>query len=601
MSVLAPARSEPVAALCARAMAARHRDPAEARELATHAHAAARDSGDDALELRAAVTLGACLSADTDGVERGRALLADALARCESAGDDALRCDALLELAASYMVTYEMDEARRHAAGAVELARRTARPAAEVRALRLAGNVEMRVGEFGAALTTLLAALSLHESLAPAAVDGLADEARWERGELFSAIAAVYSNMDEFTRALHYYGVALDSFGDRFPASTARTLFRMGIAGDEMEDWDTAERYYRQALAAYDALGDEAGRALGMKGLSLVLLNRGRTDEAEVLAERALAALADPVHVGYYSDAWWMLGDVRLRQGRPAEALECYQRARGLFEQTRRPDAHWAHLHLRFSNVYEAMGRWEEALREHQRHHALRERQLQEQAATRLAAVRVQFDTERAMKDAEIHRLRTIELEREIAERREAEAALARAQAELQARNAELQALAIRDPLTGAFNRRYLDQRLDEAMPLAVRGIQPLSVMMCDLDDFKRVNDTFSHAVGDRVLQEVATLLRRHLRQSDVVARFGGEEFMVLFPATTLEQAAAAAHKVCAVVREHAWAALHPGLAVTLSAGVAEAAGHPTHEKLLSQADARLYEAKRRGKDQVVA
>jgi diguanylate cyclase (GGDEF)-like protein len=124
--------------------------------------------------------------------------------------------------------------------------------------------------------------------------------------------------------------------------------------------------------------------------------------------------------------------------------------------------------------------------------------------------------------------------------------------------------------------------------------------MICDLDDFKRVNDTFSHAVGDAVLRAVAGILRQHVRQSDVVARFGGEEFVVLFPATTLEQAVAASEKVCALVREHPWAELHPGLAVTISAGVAEAGAHPTHEKLLSEADARLYQAKRRGKDCVV-
>jgi diguanylate cyclase (GGDEF)-like protein len=335
-------------------------------------------------------------------------------------------------------------------------------------------------------------------------------------------------------------------------------------------------------------------------GTAKLLLQHGRADQAEAVARRALSALSDPVHVGFYTDAVWVMGDVHMAQGRPDQALARYEEARELFERTSRPYAHWAPLHLRISGAYQAIGRWKEALAEHQRHHELRVRQLQEQAETRLAAVRVQFDTERAIKDAEIHRLRTIELEREIAERREAEAALARAREELEARNAELHALTIRDPLTGAFNRRYLDQRLAEAMPMAVRGVQPLSVMMCDLDDFKRINDTFSHAVGDAVLRAVAGILRQHVRQSDVVARFGGEEFVVLFPGTTLEQAVAASEKVCALVREHPWAGLHPGLAVTISAGVAEAGAHPTYEKLLSEADARLYQAKHRGKNCVV-
>jgi diguanylate cyclase (GGDEF)-like protein len=103
------------------------------------------------------------------------------------------------------------------------------------------------------------------------------------------------------------------------------------------------------------------------------------------------------------------------------------------------------------------------------------------------------------------------------------------------------------------------------------------------------------------VLCAVAAVLRQHVRQSDVVARFGGEEFVVLYPATTLEQAAAASEKLCALVREWAWPTLGKGLAVTISAGVAAAGGQPTHEKLLSAADAKLYEAKRLGKDRVAA
>jgi two-component system cell cycle response regulator len=125
--------------------------------------------------------------------------------------------------------------------------------------------------------------------------------------------------------------------------------------------------------------------------------------------------------------------------------------------------------------------------------------------------------------------------------------------------------------------------------------------MHCDVDDFKRINDTFSHAAGDDVLRAIAGILRQHVRQSDIVARFGGEEFVVLFPFATLRQATAAAEKLCALVREHAWSDIHPALAVTLSAGVAEAHGQPGHEALLAAADGRLYQAKRSGKNCVVS
>jgi diguanylate cyclase (GGDEF)-like protein len=472
----------------------------------------------------------------------------------------------------------------------------------QARALRVRGWALTGRGDFPEALSVLLQALELYESASAEDGEARDDDARWERAEFFSRIAIVYSNMDQWERALSYYRVALEALGDRYPLHTARTLYRMGIAADEMGDAALEEEVYRAALEIYDREGDAPGVALARMGLSKVVLRRGDGAEAEELIRLAVAGLADdPVYLGYYADAVWAMGDVHAHFGRYGEALDCFHEAQALFRRTTRPSAHEAHLHRRFADAYRAMDRFEEALRHHELYHEYRVRQLEEQSEAKIAALMVQFDTERAMQEREIHRLRTIELEREVAERKEAEAALARAQAELEARNRELHALSIRDPLTGAFNRRYLDQRLAEALPLAVRGIQPLSVMICDIDDFKRVNDTFSHAVGDEVLRAVAGVLRQHVRQSDVVARFGGEEFVVLFPATTLEQAAAASEKVCRLVRELDWASVQPGLAVTISAGVAAAGAHPTHEKLLADADARLYEAKRLGKDRVVA
>jgi len=594
-----PSRADP-AALCDRALALRHRDPAAAVQLAERAAALARDCGDEGVHRRARATLGACLGEVAAQLPRARDLLRGVLAACEAAADDALRCEVLNELAAVSIALYEMDDAANRAGAALELARGVGRRHEEARALRLLGTALTYLGEYGAALSTLLQALELHEALVPVTAAELADEQRWERGELFGRIAVVYSNMDQFQRALEYYTVALDTLGDRDPLLTARTLYRMGIADDEMNDVERGEAHYRACMELYQRAGDEPGAALGGMGLAKILLRRGEGEAAEALVRRALDVLGGDAHLGYYADAVWVMGDVHMHHGRHAEALAAYQEAQALFRRTARPSSHEAHLQRRISRAYAALGRFDEALAHHERFHEFRVRQLEEQSNARVAAMMVQFDTERAMKDREIHRLRTIELEREIAERKEAEAALARAQAELEERNRELHALTIRDPLTGAFNRRYLDQRLAEAMPLAVRGLQPLGVMLCDVDDFKRVNDTFSHAVGDAVLREIAGILCRHVRQSDVVARWGGEEFVVLFPATTLEQAVAAAEKVCALVRGHSWDALQPGLRVTISAGVAAAAGHATPEALLADADARLYEAKARGKDCVV-
>ncbi|HEU0012340.1 MAG TPA: diguanylate cyclase [Longimicrobium sp.] len=593
--------AETVASLCARALALRHREPGAAVELAECAVAAADALGDAGERRRARGALGGCLSLVPDEVLRARDMLHAVVRECQEAGDDALRCQALNELAANHVVPQEHAQAAHHARAALELARALGDRREEARALRLLGTARAGTGEFVPALEDLLAALAAHDAAADAG-GALDDAARWERATLFGRIAVVYSNMGQPEQAISYYQVSRDTFGERYPAQAAQTLYRMGIAAEELGDLDRAEAFHHESVRRNEALGEQEERALGMLGLCTVANLRGQWRDARAMLEEVMRVLgASPVHRSYYSDALWAMADAEFGLGRPAEALDCLRRALPVFEDARRPAAHRAHLHQRFSRIHRALGEMEQALDHFERFHELMMRHLQEQADSRMSEMMARFDTERALKDAEISRLRSVELEREIAERRQVEAALARAKEELEATNRELHALTIRDPLTGLFNRRHLDERFAEAFALARRGAMPLSVMICDLDDFKRINDTYSHGVGDEVLRAVAGILRRNVRQSDLVARVGGEEFVVLFPATTLEQAAAACEKLREQVAAHPWSDIRPGLAVTLSIGLAAAGEHATHEKLLSDADRNLYHAKRQGKNRVVA
>ncbi|HEX6909602.1 MAG TPA: diguanylate cyclase [Longimicrobium sp.] len=594
---IVPAEPETAAALCTRAMAMRHRAAADAVALAERALQAADD---DAVRRRARATLGACVSLLPGEVPRAREVLEEVLWACIADGDEPLRCEVLNELADSRIATFEFDAALPLARQALELARTLPHPAEETRALRLIGSVHSTTGDFVQALDVLLQALELHERLAARRTGDPDDAQRWERGTLFGRIAIVYSNLDQGERALSYYEVALESFGDRFPLRAARTLYRMGIAAGGLEDWDRAEACYRRSLDISEGQGNAGGRATALLGIATVRLRRGRCAEAEALLAQAVPVLeGDPVHAAYAGDALRLMAEALMGQGRHGEALGWLERALPVYLRSGRPAQHLAWLHERFCQAHRGLGAYDRALEHHERFHALLLEHLQTQADARMSRLMVEFDTERAVKDREISRLRNVELEREIAERREAEAALARAKAELEETNRELRAISIRDALTGAFNRRHLDERLAEAFALATRQGQPLSVLICDVDDFKRINDTYSHAVGDEVLRAVAGILRAHVRQSDIVARFGGEEFVVLFPCATLEQARAAGEKLCRLVAEHPWRTVHPSLVVTISAGVAAAGGQPNHEKLLSDADRKLYQAKRRGKNRV--
>ncbi|WP_114416356.1 diguanylate cyclase [Marinospirillum perlucidum] len=171
-------------------------------------------------------------------------------------------------------------------------------------------------------------------------------------------------------------------------------------------------------------------------------------------------------------------------------------------------------------------------------------------------------------------------------------------EAELREKNAELEHLSITDKLTGCYNRHYLDRVLEEQLTFAQRYQRPLSLILFDLDFFKRVNDEQGHQVGDLVLTTFADLVAQRIRSSDVFGRWGGEEFLLICPETDLQQAAQVAEKIRkATAMEYFFQGIHQ----TVSAGVVCNQGYASPDQLLSATDQLLYEAKAAGRNRVVA
>jgi len=160
----------------------------------------------------------------------------------------------------------------------------------------------------------------------------------------------------------------------------------------------------------------------------------------------------------------------------------------------------------------------------------------------------------------------------------------------LEGANRELQELSSRDPLTGLHNRRSLVEALSSQRALALRMGMPLSVVLLDLDLFKKINDTLGHLVGDEVLKGVALGLQRGLRQSDLAARYGGEEFVLLLPQADAQNALRVTERILGELRRTAFAGVP--WTVTFSAGVAQLTAEESVESLLGRADQKLYEAK---------
>lgn len=195
----------------------------------------------------------------------------------------------------------------------------------------------------------------------------------------------------------------------------------------------------------------------------------------------------------------------------------------------------------------------------------------------------VQVKSELEEARAELHRLRQL---------------LARKEAELQAVIAQADEVSHTDSLTFLPNRRQVMIDLQNAVEFSERYGTPLTISMLDVDHFKQVNDLHGHAAGDEVLRNLAGTLRNQIRHPDTIGRFGGEEFLIVLPHSTLKAAAEQAGRLCELIRSLPIPIGERDIPITVSIGIAQ---HKLHKEdwqsLLNRADAALYEAKKNGRD----
>jgi diguanylate cyclase (GGDEF)-like protein/PAS domain S-box-containing protein len=175
----------------------------------------------------------------------------------------------------------------------------------------------------------------------------------------------------------------------------------------------------------------------------------------------------------------------------------------------------------------------------------------------------------------------------------------ARAEIALESAYRSAREMAEKDALTGLANRRSLASFVAAQLSLLTQSGRRFSLMMLDLDHFKRINDTLGHAAGDQVLAEVARILLDSCREMDLAARYGGEEFTIVLPNTTVDQAVTIAERIRTQIQERCFDAARGSIKLSISIGAAEACPGDDWESLLSRTDAALYVAKLEGRNRV--
>ena len=373
----------------------------------------------------------------------------------------------------------------------------------------------------------------------------------------------------------------LNNVGDNAVYQVAELRAAGDTAGAE-QTLQAALGHVTEALRLARAAAHPFRESICLDNYGMLLALAGDYPGAERMIEESRSIATAHGYRSLESAALQHQAHVRLMRGECAAAitglLEALERA---FEAGEMPTA--MEIHRELSGAYERVGDPASALRHYREYHRLERASHNDVAAVRARMAvhgfeldNARLEADNARLEAELHRVRTVELE---------------------ADKLALQQQATEDSLTGLPNRRYAELRL----PALAAGGGPLCVAVADVDLFKSVNDRFGHPVGDQVLRQIAAVLLAGVRDTDLVARLGGEEFLIGLDGLSLPEAAARCEQLRSAVAGFDWAAVQPGLAVTMSVGVAAVPPGGDLAATTALADQRLYAAKRNGRNRVDA
>lgn len=430
---------------------------------------------------------------------------------------------------------------------------------------------------------------------------------------LLSGMSAAYRRLGDLARARTYITAALAiERASQDHEGEANDLIELGYVHEDGGDFDAARAAFQASLDLATTHQLEWTALYALLGLSEALVALDRGEDALATLDRAQRGFR-AVGITALDDALLRVaGRAKASLGRHAEALADYRKAMPLLE--RNGNARYLAEVLKAEAAsLEALGRTAEALAAYQRYGqlALELRSQQQREQNKL----YEYEYEFQRSEHENRRLRA-----------EAAAKQAELEALQQARRWQWIALALGglllaglgalvwhqasrsrrhreesrvDPLTGVANRRGFAAQSNDGLAQAARSGMPLSLLVLDLDHFKSINDRYGHGFGDRVLREVSAAWTEQLREKDRIGRLGGEEFAILCPDTTLEQALVIGNRLRESVSALRFDDVDPAFRASVSIGITQQHAGDGHDDMVSRADAALYRAKRNGRNRV--
>jgi diguanylate cyclase (GGDEF)-like protein len=545
-----------------------------------------------------------CGSSKWKDPKQGLAYSDEALRLARDARDVASEARAMLCRANYIMLTSGSQRGLPEVEKAIVLLQDTSEQQLLAEALEIRGDIRSLLGEQAKAMLDFQRARAAYRA---AGIDH-------EVEPLMLSIAVAYRRMGDWPQAQRYFTAAVKRMQDKGDwESVATNLIQLGFLHGESGFPEKALAAFREAervaIKHDDAYNINAAR-LGIAESQIAL---GQPETALVTLQHARAGFAAEHDTSSQDMVLMLAGQALARQGQHAEALARYQQALPLIQQ----DGNERYLALLFkaqAASKEALGQAGAALEDYKRYTDL---QMKLQGKMRLEQSRMlEYEYEIRRRDFENKQLRadaTVK-QQEVAAMETVRrwqwlaiglgvllmALLSLLVWRQWRRSRRLRNLTLLDPLTGVANRRGIEREAARALDQSSRDGTPLSLLMLDLDHFKAINDRYGHAAGDKVLRATTAAWQAQLRGRDPLGRVGGEEFVVVCPDTTLEQAVVVANRLRESANALRFDEVDPALRVSVSIGAAQARKTgDSCDALLDRADTALYRAKQQGRDRV--
>ena len=465
-------------------------------------------------------------------------------------------------------------------------------------------------GEYNRALEYMFKALHLYEEIG--------DEKG--QGVVLNAIANVHSRLGNVDEARAQFERALamaEKTGHK--QLLVGCLVNIGEIHGKRKEWDEALAYLDRALPVARALGSRDYITVCLNNIGDVLREKGETEKALPYYIESLRLSESMQAKPRIAVASINVGRLYLRTGQSAAAesflLKGFELAREADERGLQKDAAEA-----LTGIYEAKGDFRRALEFQRASNALKEQIFSKENYEKITTLQAGYEAERKQREIELLKKEGEITELEVKRQRLWLAVIAsglvlvalvavwllrryrrkvRTEAELAAAYARMEELARLDELTGLYNRRSASERIEIEMARTGRTNRPFALVMVDVDEFKAINDSRGHECGDEVLRQLAGLLRSQVRSQDVVARWGGDEFLLILPETSREGALVLAEKLRRAVTATAdTEECAAPFTVTLGISVYDRLGAAS--ECIRDADEALLEGKRTGRNRVV-